>query len=110
MVVGGGTSIMPRIAPTLYEFVPVEDYLKMTEAVLRIFHRTNELRRNRMKARIKFYIARIGIDEFRKEVEEEIQQSWAQRSFDPADLMYVDDEILDAPALDGNYAAVGSDP
>ena len=110
MVVGGGTSIMPRIAPTLFEFVPVEEYLKMTEAVLRIFHRTNELRRNRMKARIKFYIARVGIDEFRKEVEEEIKQSWAQRSFDPADLMFVEDEEPDAPALDGDFAAFGDDP
>ena len=110
MVVGGGTSIMPRIAPTLYEFIPVEEYLKATEALLRIFHRTNELRRNRMKARIKFYIARIGIDEFKKELEEEIQQPWAQRSFDPTDLMFVEDESLDAPPLDGNYAAFGSDP
>ena len=34
--VGGGTSIMPRIAPTLYEFVELDngDYLKVTEAVL----------------------------------------------------------------------------
>ena len=110
MVVGGGTSIMPRIAPTLFEFVPVEEYLKMTEAVLRIFHRTNELRRNRMKARIKFYIARVGIDEFRKEVEEEIKQSWAQRSFDPTDLMFVEDEEPDAPALDGDFASFGDDP
>ena len=110
MVVGGGTSIMPRIAPTLYEFIPVEEYLKATEALLRIFHRTNELRRNRMKARIKFYIARIGIDEFKKELEEEIQQPWAQRSFDPTDLMFVEDESVDAPPLDGNYAAFGSDP
>ena len=110
MVVGGGTSIMPRIAPTLYEFIPAEEYLKVTEALLRIFHRTNELRRNRMKARIKFYIARIGIDEFRKEIEEEVQQSWAQRSFDPTDLMFVEDESVDAPPLDGNYAAFGSDP
>ena len=109
MVVGGGTSIMPRIAPTLYEFIPVEEYLKATEALLRIFHRTNELRRNRMKARIKFYIARIGIDEFKKELEEEIQQPWAQRSFDPTDLMFVEDESVDAPPLDGNYAAFGSD-
>ena len=110
MVVGGGTSIMPRIAPTLYEFIPVEEYLKATEALLRIFHRTNELRRNRMKARIKFYIARIGIDEFRKELEEEIQQPWAQRSFDPTDLMFVEDESVDAPPLNGSYAAFGSDP
>ncbi len=110
MVVGGGTSIMPRIAPTLYEFIPVEEYLKATEALLRIFHRTNELRRNRMKARIKFYIARIGIDEFKKELEEEIQQPWAQRSFDPTDLMFVEDESVDAPPLNGSYAAFGSDP
>ena len=110
MVVGGGTSIMPRIAPTLYEFLPVEDYLKVTEALLRIFHRTNELRRNRMKARIKFYIARIGIDEFRQEIEEELQQSWAQRSFDPTDLMFVEDEAQDAPPLNGSYAAFGSEP
>ena len=32
--VGGGTSIMPRLAPTLYEFVELDngDYLKVTEA------------------------------------------------------------------------------
>ena len=37
--VGGGTSIMPRIAPTLYDFVEAEngDYLKIAEAVFRIF-------------------------------------------------------------------------
>ena len=32
MMMGGGTSIMPRIAPTLYEFVPADEYLKVTEA------------------------------------------------------------------------------
>ena len=37
IVVGGGLSIMARIAPTLYEFVPEEDYLKVSEAVLRVF-------------------------------------------------------------------------
>ena len=39
--VGGGTSIMPRIAPTLYDFVELEngDYLKVAEACLRIFDR-----------------------------------------------------------------------
>src|SRR5262249_3988746 len=33
IVVGGGTAIMPKIAPTLFEFVPVENYLKVAEAV-----------------------------------------------------------------------------
>ena len=35
MLVGGGTSIMPRVAPVLYEFVELDngEYLKITEAV-----------------------------------------------------------------------------
>ena len=97
MVTGGGTSIMPRMAYTLYDFVPVEDYLKVSEAVVRIFDRTDELRKNRSKARIKFYIDRIGIDAFREEVEQELTRDWAQASFDPAPLMAVPDEHLDGP-------------
>ena len=61
MVVGGGTSIMARIAPTLYEFVPLNEYLRVSEAVFRVFDAADELRKNRMKARIKFLVDRIGI-------------------------------------------------
>ncbi|MEE8442437.1 MAG: nitrite/sulfite reductase [Dehalococcoidia bacterium] len=97
MVVGGGLSIMPRVAPTLYEFVSVDDYLRTSEAVVRIFDRCDELRKNKMKARLKFYVDRIGIDEFRQQVEEELKQEWAQVSFDPTPLLYVDEEEQDAP-------------
>ena len=110
MVMGGGTSIMPRIAPTLYEFVSADEYLKITEAALRVFHNSDEERRNRMKARVKFLIARIGIDEFRDLVEEQLQEDWAQRSFDPSGLLFIDDEESDAPALNGNFASTVSDP
>ena len=110
MVMGGGTSIMPRIAPTLYEFVSADEYLKITEAALRVFHNSDEERRNRMKARVKFLIARIGIDEFRDLVEEQLQEDWAQRSFDPSGLLFVDDEESDAPELNGNFASTVSDP
>ena len=110
MVTGGGTSIMPRIGKTLYEFVPVEEYLKVTEAVIRIFHKTDELRKNRMKARIKFYIDRIGIDEFRLQVENEMEGEWAQKSFDPTPLLFIENESKDAPNLDGDYLAVESNP
>ncbi len=95
---GGGTSIMPKLAPMLYEFVPVEEFLKVTEAVIRIFHRSDELRKNRMKARIKFLIARIGIDEFRGMVDEELKQPWAEKSFDPTSLLFEEVESEDAPA------------
>ncbi len=111
VVTGGGTSIMPRIAPVLYDFVPVEEYLKVTEAVIRIFHRTDELRKNRMKARIKFYVDRIGIDEFRKQVDEELQEPWAQKSFDPTELLFLEDESLDAPLPPaGGYGRNGHSP
>ncbi|MCH8205887.1 MAG: nitrite/sulfite reductase [Chloroflexi bacterium] len=110
VLTGGGTSIMPRIAPTLYEFKPVDEYLKVTEAVIRVFHRSNELRKNRMKARIKFLIDRIGIDEFRGMVEEELKEPWAQRSFDPTSLMFLDDEAKDAPSLTASYQTNGHAP
>jgi sulfite reductase beta subunit-like hemoprotein len=103
--VGGGTSIMPKLAPTLYDFVPMNEYLKITEAVVRVFHHTDELRKNKMKARIKFHIARVGIDAFREQVEEELSQPWAQKSFDPTPLLFIEDESVDAPSLDGLYKA-----
>ena len=80
--VGGGTSIMPRIAPTLYEFVELDngDYLKVTEAVLRIFDRQNWLRVNRARARIKVLIDKIGMDAFREMVDEELAGRLGRRA------------------------------
>src|ERR1700748_3273944 len=75
MLVGGGTSIMPRVAPALYDFVELDngDYLKVTEACMRIFDRTEFLRVNRARARIKVLVDKIGIDAFREQVEEELR-------------------------------------
>ena len=99
--VGGGTSIMPRVAPTLYEFVELDngDYLKVSEAVFRIFDRQEWLRVNRARARIKVLIDKIGIDAFREQVEEELAGDWvAERDFDPAPLLLDDDEEANATA------------
>ena len=76
--IGGGTSIQPRIAPTLYDFVELDngDYLKVTEAALRIFDRQEWLRENRMRARIKVLVDKIGMDAFRELVDEELQGDW----------------------------------
>ena len=109
MVMGGGTSIMARIAPTLYEFVSVNEYLKVTEAALRVFHKSNVLRRNRSKARVKFLIDKIGIDEFRILVEEELSKPWAQRSFDPQDLLFIEDEQSDAPSNEEDWFPADND-
>ncbi|HAL46861.1 MAG: nitrite/sulfite reductase [SAR202 cluster bacterium] len=110
MVAGGSTAIMARVAQTLYDFVPIEDYLRRTEAVIRVFFQSDELRKNRSKARMKFLIERIGMDEFRKLVEAELNKPWARRSFDPTPLLFLDDESVDAPALDANYASPNDTP
>ena len=112
MRVGGGTSIMPRVAPTLYEFVGADDgeYLKVTEAVLRIYNRQDDLRRNRARARIKVLVDRIGIDALRELVEEELRGEWvAERDFDPAPLLYRYDEQASAPAPRADHATPNGD-
>src|SRR4029078_2054125 len=72
MRIGGGTSIMPRIAPTIADFVRADDgeYLKYTEAVLRIFDRQDWLRVNRARARLKVMVDKIGIEALREQGEE----------------------------------------
>jgi sulfite reductase beta subunit-like hemoprotein len=110
--VGGGTSIMPRIAPTLYEFVELEngDYLKVSEAVFRIFDRQEWLRVNRARARIKVLIDKIGIDAFREQVDEELRGDWvAERDFDPTPLLLLHDEEANAPAQSSDYAQPNGD-
>ena len=99
--VGGGTSIMPRIAPTLYEFAGADDgeYLKVSEAVFRIFNRQEWLRANRARARIKVFVDKFGIDELRRQVEEELEGDWvAERDFDVDALSFDHDEEVGAPA------------
>jgi len=100
--VGGGTSIMARVAPTLYDFVEADngDYLKVSEAALRIFDRQDWLRVNRARARIKVLVDKIGIDAFREQVDEELRGDWAdERDFDVERLRYDDDEEANAPDI-----------
>ncbi len=110
--VGGGTSIMPRLAPTLYDFVELDngDYLKVTEAVVRIFDRQEWLRVNRARARIKVLIDKIGIDEFRSIVEDELQGDWiAERDFTLDEILFDHDEEANAPAPRSVYQSPNGD-
>jgi sulfite reductase beta subunit-like hemoprotein len=110
--VGGGTSIMPRIAPTLYEFVELEngDYLKVTEACMRIFDRQDFLRVNRARARIKVLIDKIGIDAFREQVEEELEGDWvSERDFSIGEILMEHDEEANAPGPREDYASPNGD-
>ena len=110
--VGGGTSIMPRIAPTLYEFVELDngEYLKVTEAVLRIFDRQDWLRVNRARARIKVLVDKIGMDAFRELVDAELEGDWVEeRDFDVERLQFEYDEEEHAPPPAADYASPNGD-
>src|SRR5205807_9265374 len=112
MLVGGGTSIMPRTAPVLYDFVGLDDgeYLKITEAVFRIFDRQEWLRSNRARARIKVFVDKYGIDELRRQVEEELEGEWvAERDFSVEDRIFDHDEREAAPAPPESYSTPNGD-
>ena len=110
--IGGGTSIQPRLAPTLYDFVELDngDYLKVTEAALRIFDRQDWLRENRMRARIKVLVDKIGMDAFRELVDQELEGDWVEeRDFTIDHLLYVHDEEASAPAIPESYGKPNGD-
>jgi sulfite reductase (ferredoxin) len=112
MLVGGGTSIMPRVAPALCDFVELDngDYLKYAEAVFRIFDRQDWLRVNRARARIKVFVDKFGIEELRSQVEEELKADWvAERDFSVEHRLFIDDEQSNAPAAPTTYSSPNGD-
>ncbi len=67
---GGGQGRTPLLAERLRAFVPERDLLSYTEAVLRVYNLEGR-RDNKYKARIKVLVKELGVDEFKKRVEEE---------------------------------------
>jgi sulfite reductase (ferredoxin) len=112
MLVGGGTSIMPRRAQVLYDFVELDngEYLKRTEAVMRIFDRQEWLRANRARARIKVFVDKYGIDELRRQADEELEGEWvAERDFSLEHRLFGDDERESAPAPPQQFGSPNGD-
>lgn len=72
LYVGGGLGAVPHQAKLYEEFLPEEELLKTSQAIARVFARLGE-KKNRARARIKFLVAKVGIDEFKKLVQEEIK-------------------------------------
>lgn len=68
--VGGGLGRTPVIGQVLREFLPRVELLPYLEAALRIYNRYGR-RDNKFKARIKILVKETGIEDFRKQVEEE---------------------------------------
>ncbi len=71
--VGGGLGSTPFPAQLLEEFIPTELYLPTAEAVIRLFDRNGE-RKDKNRARIKYLVAKWGIETFRQEFLSERKQ------------------------------------
>ena len=107
VMVGGATSIMPRLGKVLYDFLPEEDYLRVAEAVWRVFENANTLRKNRMMARIKVLIDRIGFEAFKDLVEEELK---GIGPIDPTPLMNVEEIYSETPLRPQPVSSNGQEP
>ena len=70
LYVGGGLGAVPYQAKLFEEFLPEEELLPTARAIGRVFARLGE-KKNRQKARLKFVVAKLGIEEFKRVVMEE---------------------------------------
>jgi sulfite reductase beta subunit-like hemoprotein len=93
IVVGGGLSTMPRPADTVWDFARADngEYIRVAEACLKVFDKEgglpNFLRKNMNKARVKFLLHKIGVEEFRRQIDEELAEPWAWDRIDMDALM-----------------------
>lgn len=71
VVVGGGLGAQSMVAHNYSEFMPANKIIPFLEAAIRVFDRHGE-RANRSKARLKFLIKKIGLEQFRTMVNEEL--------------------------------------
>lgn len=70
LYVGGGLGSVPQAAKLLDDFVPEAELLPLSQAICRVFGRLGE-KDNRSRARLKFLVKKLGIDEFRDLVQQE---------------------------------------
>ena len=114
MYVGGGLGSVPYQAKLFYEFVPEDELLPVAQAICRVFARLGE-KRNRARARLKFLVAKLGLDEFRRLVEEERRiippdERWSSYL---DDLQATDDapsRRSDGAAAEGGAASISPSP
>ena len=67
---GGGMGRTPMVAPQINDFVPEDEIVSYLEACLRVYNRYGR-RDNKYKARIKILVHELGVEEYKRQVEEE---------------------------------------
>ncbi|MCE7796083.1 nitrite/sulfite reductase [Sphingobium sufflavum] len=67
---GGGMGRTPIVGPEIKDFVAEDEIISYVEAALRVYNRYGR-RDNKYKARIKILVSEIGVEEYKRQVEEE---------------------------------------
>jgi sulfite reductase beta subunit-like hemoprotein len=94
--IAGGLGANPHPAQALEEFTPRPELLPTIEAVLRTFDHFGN-RYNKLRARLKWVVDEIGIDELRRRILRERQLLLASSSW-PGGIPAIVEELGDAPA------------
>lgn len=84
VMLGGGLGAQPLLAHIIYDFLEEDQIIPFMEATLRVFDRHGE-RNNRNKARFKYLIQKVGLEEVLRLIAEERialknKQVWVDRS------------------------------
>ncbi|MGD9996779.1 MAG: nitrite/sulfite reductase [Ilumatobacteraceae bacterium] len=94
--IAGGLGATPHPALALEEFTTREDLLPTIEAVLRVFDQTGN-RDNKLRARLKWVVDQLGIDEVRRRVLK-IRHTLPASSSWPGGIPEIVAKLGDAPA------------
>ena len=106
--VGGGLGRTPFIGKVVRDFLPWQDLLSYSEAVLRVYNLAGR-RDNLYKARIKILVDALGVEEFGSQVEAEWSylqngpQTLTQDEVDRVSAHFADPDYDHLPRLDASF-------
>ena len=104
--VGGGLSSHPRFSRWIDVWVSEEEATDVVEQVTAIFRDSDENRKSRGKARLKFLLDRIGPDAFREELERRLGRE-LRPGVRSAPALRGHDHVGVTAQVDGRHSAVG---
>lgn len=110
---GGGLGGTPMLGFLYSEFLPEEELMNLAAATVRLFDRYGE-RKNRMAARMKFLVKKLGWEKFKTALDEErkqirlpasvndyLKEAWVEKEAPPFSLS--PEKNSRAPSVDPNW-------
>jgi sulfite reductase (NADPH) hemoprotein beta-component len=114
-IVGGGLGRTPYVGATIRDWIAKEDLLSYLEANMRVYNRYGR-RDNKFKARIKILVNELGVEEYKRQVEEEFagQHAWEkvvlpQEEVDRITAYFAPPKFEKLPATSAKFEAAKSD-